>query len=68
MMNLVKVIAPMAIAFFIGIAITPAVSGYLYRNKMWKKKAGKVAIDGRETPIFNELHKDKEVGGALRSG
>ena len=68
MLNLVKVIAPMAIAFFIGIAMTPVVSGYLYRNKMWKKKAGKVAMDGRETPIFNELHKHKEVGTPKMGG
>ncbi|MBX4211087.1 hypothetical protein KW783_03920, partial [Candidatus Parcubacteria bacterium] len=29
---------------------------------MWKKKSGKVAPDGTATPIFNELHKNKEVG------
>lgn len=61
-LNVVKVMAPTAIAFFVGIAITPVLSGYLYRNKMWKKKAGKRSVDGRETPIFNELHKEREVG------
>jgi phospho-N-acetylmuramoyl-pentapeptide-transferase len=66
--NLVKVIAPTAIAFFIGIAITPAVSGYLYRNSMWKKKAGKRSVDGKETPIFNELHKEREVGTPKMGG
>lgn len=62
MINIIKVTAPTAIAFFVGIAITPIVTGYLYRNKAWKKKAGKKSIDGKETPIFNELHKDREVG------
>ena len=67
-LNVVKVVAPAAIAFFIGIAITPFVTGYLYRNKMWKKRAGKVSPDGKETPIFNELHKDKEVGTPKMGG
>ena len=67
-LNVVKVVAPAAIAFFIGVAITPVVTGYLYRNKMWKKRAGKVAPDGKETPIFNKLHKDKEVGTPKMGG
>lgn len=49
-------------AFFVGMAITPLLTNWLYKNKMWKKKAGKIAPDGRATPIFNELHKDKETG------
>ncbi len=67
-LNVVKVVAPAAIAFFIGIAITPFITGYLYKNKMWKKRAGKVAPDGKETPIFNKLHKDKEVGTPKMGG
>jgi len=35
---------------------------------MWKKKSGKIAPDGSETPIFNELHKDKEVGTPRMGG
>jgi phospho-N-acetylmuramoyl-pentapeptide-transferase len=66
--NIVKVVAPAAISFVVGILMTPAVSGYLYRNKMWKKKSGKIATDGRATPIFNALHKDKEVGTPRMGG
>jgi len=37
---------------------------------MWKKKAGKVDLDGKETKLFNELHKNREIntprmGGAI---
>jgi len=35
---------------------------------MWKKKSGKIAPDGRATPIFNELHKDKEVNTPRMGG
>lgn len=67
-MNIVKVVTPAAIAFVVGILITPSVSGYLYRHKMWKKKSGKIATDGRATPIFNALHKEKEVGTPRMGG
>ena len=66
--NVLKVFAPSAIAFFIGILLTPVLTNFLYKHKLWKKKAGKVAPDGRETPIFNELHKDKEIGTPRMGG
>lgn len=64
----VKILAPAAIAFFIGIAITPILTHYLYKYKMWKKKARTVATDGRGTPIFNKLHADKEISTPKMGG
>ena len=66
--DIVKVTLPAVMSFVVGILITPIVSNYLYRNKMWKKKAGKVSMDGKPTPIFNELHKDKEVNTPRMGG
>lgn len=60
--DIVKVMLPAATAFFIGIAITPILTHYLYKYRAWKKKAGKTAFDGSNAAVFNELHKDKEVG------
>ncbi len=57
-----KVFIPSTIAFFIGLLLTPFLTHYLYKYKLWKKKAGKVAPDGGATPIFDELHKEREVG------
>ncbi|MEK7136064.1 MAG: hypothetical protein AAB821_00510 [Patescibacteria group bacterium] len=67
-LSIIKVFAPTAIAFFIGIAITPGLTHYLYKYKMWKKKAGKTAPDGRATPIFNQLHAHKETGTPRMGG
>src|SRR5512145_814204 len=66
--NLFKIFAPLAISFFVGIALTPLLTHYLYKHKMWKKRAGKVDPSGNGTPIFNELHKDKEVGTPRMGG
>jgi len=67
--DLIKVISPTAIAFFVGIAITPLVTHYLYKHKCWKKKSGKAGgYAGGETPIFNKLHEGKEVGTPRMGG
>jgi phospho-N-acetylmuramoyl-pentapeptide-transferase len=59
--EIIKILIPAVLAFFVGIAITPTVSNYLYKNSMWKKKSGKTTIDGKDATVFNELHKDKEI-------
>ena len=66
--SLFKVFTPITITFAFGILLTPLLTHYLYKYKLWKKGAGKVAPDGRATPIFNDLHKDKEVGTPRMGG
>src|SRR3989344_2554066 len=58
--DIAKVFIPTTVAFFIGIAITPGLTYYLYRFKVWKKHPGKIALDGREAVEFNKIHKDNE--------
>lgn len=59
--NVLKSFLPLAISFFIGISITPLVTHFLYKYKMWKKKGGKVGLDGKATEVFNQLHKDTQT-------
>ena len=66
--NLIKVILPAVAAFIVGMCFTPILTNYLYRNKMWKKKAKTVAIDGRGTPIFNSLHAQGETNTPRMGG
>ena len=68
MVNILKVLGPSTVAFFIGILITPILTHYLYRHRMWKKKAGKISPDGLATPIFDSLHKEKETGTPRMGG
>lgn len=58
---------PSVIAFIIGIIFTPALTAFLYRHKMWKKKAKTVGI-GSGTPIFNSLHGEREVSTPRMGG
>jgi phospho-N-acetylmuramoyl-pentapeptide-transferase len=42
--------------------MTPFLTHFLYKNRMWKPKGGKQALDGTVAATFNELHGIKEVG------
>jgi len=66
--DIVKVFLPSVIAFIIGVLLTPPLTSFLYSRKMWKKKAGKVDLDGKETAIFNNLHQKRETGTPKMGG
>jgi len=66
--DIVKVFLPATFAFLAGIALTPLLTHFLYKHEMWKKKSGKVAFDGSNADVFNELHKTKEVGTPRMGG
>ncbi len=66
---ILKVLAVCGLTFFVGIAITPIITNFLYTHKMWKKKAGKgVGYGGGATPLFDELHKEKDTGTPRMGG
>ncbi len=64
---LIKTILPAIISFIIGIIFTPALTAFLYRHKMWKKKVKTVGIGGN-TPMFNALHAEREVSTPRMGG
>lgn len=66
--DIVKVFLPAVGAFLVGILFTPFLTNYLYANQMWKKKAGKTALDGNEAVVFNSLHKEREVNTPRMGG
>ncbi len=64
-----QVFIPSAIAFALGIVFAPLLAGILYEKKAWKKKAGKGnGMGGGGTPIFDELHKIREVSTPRMGG
>ncbi|MFZ2167856.1 MAG: hypothetical protein WAV50_03220 [Minisyncoccia bacterium] len=64
-----RVLIPSATSFALGIIFAPLLAGVLYRAKAWKKKAGKgEGIGGGGTPIFDELHKEREVSTPRMGG
>lgn len=66
--DIVKVFLPSVATFVLGIALTPLLTNFLYKHEMWKKRAGKQDMSGNTAVVFNELHKDKEVGTPRMGG
>ncbi|HEY4498609.1 MAG TPA: hypothetical protein VJH94_00935 [Candidatus Paceibacterota bacterium] len=61
-LDVVKIFVPTTLSFFLGIGISTILNHYLYKYKVWKKQPGKKTFSGEDTPIFNELHRTREVG------
>ena len=67
LINLLKIIIPTALAFVVGLVLTPFATHFFYKYKMWKKysRNDNAAID------FQKIHNEKEelktprVGGII---
>ncbi len=66
--EIIKIILPTTLSFFVGIAITPLITNFLYKHEMWKKKFGKVDITGASTPIYDKLYEKRDVGTPRMGG
>ncbi|MEK7071658.1 MAG: hypothetical protein AAB943_01825, partial [Patescibacteria group bacterium] len=57
LLNLVKIFAPTAMAFFLGFFITPLATHFFYKYKMWKK----YSRNGNATATdFHKIHNETE--------
>lgn len=63
-----KVFGLAAFAAAVAILWCPLLTHYLYKHKLWKKTAREKAISGEDAVVFNELHKEKEVGTPRMGG
>ena len=66
--NVVKIFGLSAFAFFIAVSMTPLLTRYLYKYKMWKKSVRTKTFSGGDAPITSELYKDKDVGTPRMGG
>lgn len=60
--EILRIFIPTTLAFLFGIGMTPFLTHVLYKRKMWKPKAGKVAFDGKPAEVFNQLHQARDIG------
>ncbi len=55
------IFTPAILAFVIGILLTPVVTHFLYKHKVWKKNGGKTALNGNVAEVFNQLKGTEET-------
>lgn len=66
--NVIKVFSLAAVASALAILWCPLLTHFLYKHQLWKKTARQKAISGEDAVVFNNLHKEKEVGTPRMGG
>src|SRR5258708_3729563 len=64
LINLVKIFLPTAVAFFLGLLITPVATHFFFKYKMWKKYSRSQSTN----PEFQKIHNEKEELNTPRVG
>lgn len=67
LINLLKIIIPTALAFFVGLAITPIATHFFYKYKMWKRYSRNedTALDFQKIHNEEDELKTPRVGGII---
>ncbi len=68
--NIIKIFTVGFLCFVFALFITPTITHFLYKHRLWKKSAKKNAIDGGNINYFHKFHSRKElktprIGGIL---
>lgn len=65
LINLVKIFAPTALAFFLGLFITPIATHFFFKYKMWKKYSRNGEVSA---PDFSKIHNEENELNTPRVG
>jgi len=59
--NVIKIFTLGALSFILAFWLTPLLTHFLYKHKLWRKKVRDKAIDGGELPVFKKFHSQGET-------
>jgi len=59
--NVIKIFTLGAVAFILAFFLTPILTHFLYKYKLWRKDTREKSIDGREIPFFKKFHSEGET-------
>lgn len=65
--NIIKVFIPATTSFAVGILFAPLLTHYLFKYRVWKKVAGKTALDGTPAVEFEKLRMTVHSGTETRT-
>lgn len=65
--NIIKIFTLGFLAFVSAFALTPILTHYLYKYKLWRKETREKSIDGKSIPVFKKFH-SKEGNNTPRFG
>ena len=59
--NVIKIFVLGAGAFILAFLLTPILTHFFYKYKLWRKEIRTKSIDGRELVFFKKFHSEEEV-------
>ena len=59
--NVIKIFTLGTLAFLVAFFLTPILTHFLYKYKLWRKEVRTKAIDGGALPIFQKFHTKGEI-------
>ncbi|MDP2967384.1 MAG: hypothetical protein Q8N87_03180 [bacterium] len=59
--DVIKIFTLGAITFIVAFLLTPFLTHFLYKYKLWRKEVRQKAIDGGEVTVFQKFHKEGEI-------
>lgn len=68
--DVIKIFTLGAVSFLVAFLLTPLLTHFLYKYKLWRKEVRQKAIDGGKVTVFQKFHKEGEthtprMGGIL---
>jgi len=59
--NVIKIFTLGAMSFLFAFWLTPILTHFLYKHKLWRKEGREKSIDGRKVPYFQKFHSQGET-------
>ena len=59
--DVIKIFTVGAVGFIVAFLLTPFLTGFLYKHKLWRKEVRSAAIDGGAVPVFQKFHAEGET-------
>ena len=59
--NIIKILFLLAFSSVLAVLLTPFLTHFLYKYKLWRKTVRTKSIDGKPVPVFYKLNKEREV-------
>ncbi|MDI6883039.1 MAG: hypothetical protein QMC93_01005 [Patescibacteria group bacterium] len=59
--NVIKILILLVLSSALAVFWSPILTHFLYKYRLWRKKARETTIDGKPLPIFYNLHKEREI-------
>ena len=59
--DVIKIFSLGAASFVVAFLLTPFLTNFLYKHRLWRKEVRQQAIDGKGVPIFQKFHAEGET-------